>query len=136
MRIKSDEIDHKVISEELVQGIWRLDKGSDRVLFQRLRDNLWYFTTEASAYRKMIAEACNSVEREAENRIILPKWAQSRLDGMLSSECLDDSQRRAIHSATKSRFSLIHGPPGTGKTTVITYLLNYLLQSDYSLFEV
>ncbi|XP_048462809.1 DNA-binding protein SMUBP-2 isoform X1 [Rhincodon typus] len=42
----------------------------------------------------------------------------------LYNPCLDDSQREAIHFAlSQKEFAIIHGPPGTGKTTTIVEII-------------
>ncbi|MFZ1705437.1 MAG: AAA domain-containing protein [Saprospiraceae bacterium] len=44
---------------------------------------------------------------------------------------LNDSQNQAVLTATKSRFmSIIHGPPGTGKTTTLVELTKSLLKKE------
>ncbi|XP_042859190.1 NFX1-type zinc finger-containing protein 1-like, partial [Penaeus japonicus] len=55
----------------------------------------------------------------------------SELDAWPSSEelSLDDSQRRALHSALTRCFAIIQGPPGTGKTFIGLKITQILLHN-------
>ena len=52
------------------------------------------------------------------------KLLQKEIDGFK----FDSAQRDAMELAMKSRVSLTHGPPGTGKTFVGVELANIILQ--------
>ncbi|HNT21896.1 MAG TPA: AAA domain-containing protein [Saprospiraceae bacterium] len=47
----------------------------------------------------------------------------------LNIQNLDDSQCKAIIKAYKNDITLIWGPPGTGKSTALSYLINQFLES-------
>ena len=62
-----------------------------------------------------------------------PKWSDLLTAGTLSSDVtfinptLDNSQKRAVLFAlSRPDVAIIHGPPGTGKTTTV---IEYILQS-------
>lgn len=61
-------------------------------------------------------------------------FSVSRLPGIPKEhliENLNDSQKEAIHNVSKTEdFAIIHGPPGTGKTTTIVQLVRKLVKEE------
>ncbi|XP_027363348.1 DNA-binding protein SMUBP-2 isoform X2 [Abrus precatorius] len=60
----------------------------------------------------------------------LAEWAEENLDGILGSETVDDSQRRAIALGLNKKrpVLVIQGPPGTGKTGLLKQLIACAVQ--------
>ncbi|KAK7393761.1 hypothetical protein VNO78_22325 [Psophocarpus tetragonolobus] len=60
----------------------------------------------------------------------LADWAEEKLDGILGSEILDDSQQRAIALGLNKKrpVLVIQGPPGTGKTGLLKQLIACAVQ--------
>jgi len=109
------------ISDDLDQyETWRLDLSSDEVAAQRQR---------AALHRARLAKA----DRLAQMRDILlgrrsPEFGPERDEPALNPG-LNDTQRRAVRFALAARdLALIHGPPGTGKTTTVVELIRQAIR--------
>jgi ATP-dependent RNA/DNA helicase IGHMBP2 len=94
---------------------WRLSLSSDEVSMQR---------QQAAMQRARLARG----ERLAELRDILLGQGQPQFDAEQDEPSLDsglnDTQQRAVRFALAARdVALIHGPPGTGKTTAVIELI-------------
>jgi hypothetical protein len=94
-------------------AVWRLDLSPD----------------EASRQRQLAALAragSAAGDRLAELRTILLGEAEPRFDGpaAVAAPALNPSQRAAVEFALAARdLAIIHGPPGTGKTTTLVELI-------------
>jgi superfamily I DNA and/or RNA helicase len=94
---------------------WRLDLSSDEVAVQRQRAAL------------QLARSARG-QRLAELRDVLlgrrpPEFDREHDEPALNSQ-LNDAQREAVRFALTARdVALIHGPPGTGKTTAVVELI-------------
>ena len=104
------------MSDDLAEHeTWRLDLSNDETAVQRQR---------AALQRARLAKA----ERLAELRDILlgqrvPEFDCEREEPVLNPG-LNDMQRQAVQFALAGRdVALIHGPPGTGKTTAVVELI-------------
>ena len=94
---------------------WRLSLSSDEVAMQRQK---------AALQRARLARG----ERLAELRDILLGQRQPQFDREQDEPALDsglnDTQQQAVRFALAARdVALIHGPPGTGKTTTVVELI-------------
>lgn len=64
------------------------------------------------------------------NKADLSQFAHQQLERFLNSQAhLNDSQRRAAHTAARQILTLIQGPPGTGKTTLSAALVAAMVQA-------
>jgi superfamily I DNA and/or RNA helicase len=94
---------------------WRLDLSSDEVAVQRQRAAL------------QVARSARA-QRLAELRDVLlgrrpPEFDREQEEPVFNSQ-LNDTQREAVRFALAARdVALIHGPPGTGKTTAVVELI-------------
>lgn len=79
----------------------------------------------ASPKEKHLQDLVNGIEKRLPFDYDLPVAPYSTIDH------LNPSQNRAIEGCLKAeRIGIIHGPPGTGKTTTIVGLVKKLLQSE------
>jgi DNA polymerase III delta prime subunit len=100
--------------------LWRIDLASDDVAVQRQR---------AAIQRAAQAHG----DRLAELRDVLLGQREPRFDELASPPDLrpglNPAQREAVRLALSARdLALIHGPPGTGKTTVVVELIRQAVQ--------
>ncbi len=104
------------MSDDLAEHeTWRLDLGGDEIAGQRQR---------AALQRARLARA----ERLAELRDVLLGRRPAEFDREKEEPALDpglnEAQRQAVRFALSARdVALIHGPPGTGKTTAVVELI-------------
>ncbi|KAJ9477614.1 DNA polymerase alpha-associated DNA helicase A [Pseudozyma hubeiensis] len=65
-----------------------------------------------------------------------PAWHDTDLPSSPFNQNLNDTQINAIrHALSADHFSLIHGPPGTGKTTAIVELIMQIVASNFGAAE-
>jgi len=109
------------MSDDLAEHeTWRLDLSTDEVAVQRQR---------AALQRAREARA----ERLAELRDVLlgqqpPEFDRERDEPALNRG-LNDTQQEAVRFALAARdVALIHGPPGTGKTTTVVELIRQAIR--------
>ncbi len=102
--------------ERELRGKLRLDKVANDVTYKRLRDGLHLLERTEDAPGKMI-RAIAFGDR--------PGHVPEAVDYEPFDKNLDPSQREAVGFALGAKeFSLIHGPPGTGKTTTVAELIH------------
>jgi len=104
------------MSEDLAEHeTWRLDLSSDEVAVQRQRTAL---RQAKSARAQRLAEL-----RDVLLGRRLPEFDREQEEPALNPR-LNDTQREAVRFALAARdVALIHGPPGTGKTTAVVELI-------------
>ncbi len=104
------------LDAELPEPI-RLDRVANDVTYRRLRESLERLRSKIRGPGRRLREVLLDL-RDPES----PSPRQPQLE--FEDPSLDVSQREAIaHALASPDISLIHGPPGTGKTTAITELI-------------
>lgn len=119
-----------------------IDENFEEKILNIVNDKLWIVKISNSiTYKRMESTMRKLSEIESPNQLvqlllneakyILPQ--QSLLDNSYKSlqfynENLNQSQRNAINFAMNSPISIIHGPPGTGKTYTLIELIRQLVQ--------
>lgn len=105
---------------EAERPTWRIDLSSDEVARDRQRHAL---TKAQSAEKGRLFELRNTLLGERP-----PEFAAA-VDLLPLEIQLNDSQRSAIQFALSAKdFAIIHGPPGTGKTTTVAELIRQATQ--------
>ena len=69
--------------------------------------------------------SCTAETNQAEKSLVRPKNL-----GTSSHLQLNESQLKAVESASAKRITLVHGPPGTGKTKTAAAIVHHLLLQD------
>ena len=69
------------------------------------------------------------------NNILYIAHSGKLLDITFVNKKLSDSQKSAVINAVNSKdLSIIHGPPGTGKTTTLIEIIQQLVNKDLKVF--
>ena len=91
---------------------WNLIKVSETGQFEEMKDALNKIPTNDSALRNVIFGLQPPTEHELELPITF------------NNQSLDSSQKKAVEFALRqSELAVIHGPPGTGKTTTLVEII-------------
>jgi len=72
---------------------------------------------------KRMLKALEEIENYEKKDILLGKRAPEIIEADEKSEVLNPSQNKALSKAIESEMFLIHGPPGTGKTTTLAEVI-------------
>ena len=117
--------------KDLKKGRWRIDKGANRVAYDRMHESLIAFhsteSTGGTPLRDLILGSLHDPASSAERPPEIS--GKSKVQSQRTASTLNESQKNAVEKSLNSRLSLIQGPPGTGKTFTAVHLLKQLADS-------
>jgi len=113
----------------LRQGTWRMDRGANRISFDRMRDALNSVFEEGGnvPLRDLIIGMVHDPPGTAS---LIPELGGAKLSRVIIPSDLNRAQRLAAEAAISSRLTLIQGPPGTGKTHTAIRILEAWAKQD------
>ena len=120
----------------LRKGMWRIDRGANRVAFDRMRDALNSIFEEdgGAPLRELLLGLVHSPEATAS---LIPELKGAKEVRVPLPSDLNESQREAAKMGIGRRLTLIQGPPGTGKThTAVRILENWAIQDTGTVLAV
>ena len=117
------------VPKDLRKDSWRLDKGANRIAFDRMRDALnTVFEEDAGApLRELIL---GLVHDPVSTASLMPELGGARNRTTTLAPDLNEPQLLAAEAAISRRFTLIQGPPGTGKTHTAVRILEAWSKQD------
>tara|TARA_A100001037_G_scaffold137313_1_gene124225 strand:- start:1352 stop:3442 length:2091 start_codon:yes stop_codon:yes gene_type:complete len=114
-----------VVSENLDKikvGVWRVDRGANRVAHDRMQDALREILRDEPPTQ--LADLLLGRPRDInESAKIGPNFRGVKKREVSPPHDLNESQINAFNAAMNQRLSLIQGPPGTGKTHTAVRIL-------------
>ncbi|MEC7694715.1 MAG: AAA domain-containing protein, partial [Candidatus Thermoplasmatota archaeon] len=113
----------------LRKGNWRMDRGANRIAFDRMRDALnSVFQEDGSApLRELLLGLVHDPIGTAS---LTPEMGGAKQARVVLQRDLNEAQRSAAESAMSSRLTLSQGPPGTGKTHTAVRILEIWAKQD------
>jgi len=111
-------------------GTWRMDRGANRVAFDRMRDalNMIFEEDGGVPLRDLLLGMVHDPSGTAS---LVPEMGGVRSQTTTLTSVLNRAQREAAEHAIHSRLTLIQGPPGTGKTYTAVRVLETWAKQDY-----
>ncbi len=105
----------------------RVDRVADDVTYRRLRTALETLANDQRGPARRIIEVAFAQRDPALNKSNAP--FDSKPDATKLYNTLDTSQQKAVQLALKAQdVALIHGPPGTGKTTTVAAAIELFVE--------
>ena len=110
--------------EKLRSGVWRLDRGANRVAHDRMQAALQAIVLEedATVLSDLLLGALRDPASSAATKADLG-GARRRMHPEIDTDALNPSQLAAIEASFEQRLTLVQGPPGTGKTHTAVHML-------------
>jgi hypothetical protein len=118
------------------KGTWRIDRGANRVAFDRMREALNSIFEEGGGapLRELLLGLVYDPEATAS---LIPEMKGAKEVRVPLPSDLNESQREAAKMGISRRLTLIQGPPGTGKThTAVRILENWAIQDTGTVLAV
>jgi len=111
-------------------GTWRMDRGANRVAFDRMRDalNMIFEEDGGVPLRDLLLGMVHDPSGTAS---LVPEMGGFRAQKAALRSGMNRAQIEASEHAIHSRLTLIQGPPGTGKTYTAVRVLEAWAKQDY-----
>ena len=111
-------------------GTWRMDRGANRVAFDRMRDalNMIFEEDGGVPLRDLLLGMVHDPSGTAS---LVPEMGGVRAQKAALRSGMNRAQIEASEHAIHSRLTLIQGPPGTGKTYTAVRVLEAWAKQDY-----
>jgi len=111
-------------------GTWRMDRGANRVAFDRMRDalNMIFEEDGGVPLRDLLLGMVHDPSGTAS---LVPEIGGVRAQKAALRSGMNRAQIEASEHAIHSRLTLIQGPPGTGKTYTAVRVLEAWAKQDY-----
>lgn len=111
-------------------GTWRMDRGANRVAFDRMRDalNMIFEEDGGVPLRDLLLGMVHDPSGTAS---LVPEMGGVRAQKTALRSGMNRAQIEASEHAIHSRLTLIQGPPGTGKTYTAVRVLEAWAKQDY-----
>ncbi|MCR9245304.1 MAG: AAA domain-containing protein [bacterium] len=119
-RVRRDSLTITLDDEDAeLPTLVRLDRLASDVTWQRLRGAIDEFERDPDTERRRLVEVLCGERAPEVGRLGEPTFFD---------DALDDSQRAAItHALAAEQVALLHGPPGTGKTTAVVEFVRQVI---------
>ena len=117
------------VPSEIRKGKWRMDRGANRIAFDRMRDALNSVFEEGGGapLRDLFLGLVHDPSSTAS---LIPDFGGAKPAISSLSSDLNEVQRQAAKAAINNRLTLIQGPPGTGKTHTAVRVLEAWAKQD------
>lgn len=143
---EKDSLEAVVTKVQLKKIVVAIDETSEDTLLKLGGDRLWLVKVSNSITYKRIESTLRKLKEiespshlirllTGEDKYLVPSTNSLKLsydELNFNNDCLNNSQKHAINFALQSDLSIIHGPPGTGKTYTLIELIQQLLLAGHS----